>query len=259
MQSIANASPLSPLEPYVGMRPYEARERDLLTGRDADAQILTDKVFSARVTLFYALSGLGKSSVLRALVIPNLESQECETIYLDAWSGAEPETELRQALCKLLALHGLSGSFGDSNSLPKLVQLVTADGRTLALVLDQFEEFLLSHPQRLDPLRTELAALVNDPDLDLRLLITMREEFLANLEPFREKIVNLFQSTYRLEPLDGNAVRTAIAEPAKQFGVGYEQALLDRLVDDLEAPNEPLFERSPSLAPDAEAACSVRE
>ena len=243
MPSTANATPRGPPEPYVGMRPYEARERDLLTGRGEDARILTDKVFSARVTLFYALSGLGKSSVLRALVIPNLESQECETIYLDAWSGAEPETELRIALCNLLTLHGLGGAFGDSDSLAELVRSVAADGRTVALVLDQFEEFLLNHPQRLDPLRTELAALVNDLDLDLRLVITMREEFLANLEPFREKIVNLFQSTYRLEPLDRDAVRRAIAEPVKRFGVGYEQALLNRLVDDLEARKEPFFER----------------
>lgn len=249
MQSTADAAPPSLPAPYVGMRPYEPAEHHLLTGRSADARILTDKVFSARLTLFYALSGLGKSSVVKALVIPELERQECETLYLDAWSGTEPETELRQTLCKRLMLHGLGGAFGDSDPLAELVRLVTGDGRTLVLVLDQFEEFLLNHPQHLDPLRAELAALVNAPGLDLRILVTMREEFLANLEPFREKIVNLFQSTYRLEPLGSEAVREAIWKPAKDFQVDYEEALLDRLVADLEARGERLSKQPVALVP----------
>jgi hypothetical protein len=252
MQSTADVVPLSSQAPYVGMRPYERHERDLLTGRDTDARILTDKIFSARLTLFYALSGLGKSSVLKALVIPELERQECETLYLDAWSDTEPEMELRQALCKLVVLHGLGNAFGDSEPLTGLVRRITADGRTLALVLDQFEEFLLNHPQRLDPLRAELATLVNARDLDLRILITLREEFLANLEPFREKIVNLSQSTYRLEPLDSEAVREAICKPAKLFGVEYEEALLNRLVADLEARKERLSIKQAAPTPELE-------
>jgi hypothetical protein len=221
--------------PYVGLRPYERYESDLLTGRAKDARFLADKVFSARLTLLYSPSGLGKSSLLRALVIPELECEESRTLYLDAWGGEEPEMGVRGALQDLAASLGLAHVLGEAAPLVDWVRLVTADRRTLVLVLDQFEEFLLNHAQRLDPLRKELATLVRTPDLDLRMLVALREEFLANLEPFREEIVTLFQSTYRLEPLNSVAVREAIRAPAERFGVEYEPALLEQLVADLEA------------------------
>src|SRR6185436_15790628 len=49
--------------PYVGLRPYGPEERDLFFGRDSDSPFLQDKILSARVTLLYAPSGIGKSSL----------------------------------------------------------------------------------------------------------------------------------------------------------------------------------------------------
>jgi WD40 repeat protein len=222
--------------PYVGLRQYERYESDLLTGRDKYARFLTDKVFSARLTLLYSSSGLGKSSLLRALVIPELEREECRALYFDAWAGEQPEKEVRSLLEDLATSLGLADALlGPDASLVDWVRLVTSDGGTLVLILDQFEEFLLNHAQRLDPLRNELATLVHTPDLNLRVLVALREEFLASLEPFREDIVTLFQSTYRLEPLGSDDVREAIRAPAKRFGMEYDQALLDQIVADLEA------------------------
>ena len=52
--------------PYIGLKPFSEKERFLFFGREADAKRLVNKILSARVTLFYGPSGVGKSSLLIA-------------------------------------------------------------------------------------------------------------------------------------------------------------------------------------------------
>src|SRR5207302_7563588 len=82
--------------PYIGLRPYEESERDLLYGRDDDAARLINKIFSNPLTLLYAASGVGKTSLLRSLVVPMIRAQDARPIYFDAWAIEEPLLSLRQ-------------------------------------------------------------------------------------------------------------------------------------------------------------------
>ena len=75
--------------------------------------------------------------------------------------------------------------------------------------------------------------MIRNSDLDVRVLLSMREEHLAALEPFRMEILTLFQSTYRLEPLTDEGVQEAIEGPAKLFGVDFQPGLVPELINDL--------------------------
>ena len=79
------------LAPYVGLRPYEREERDWFFGRDQDARLLHDKILASRLTILYSLSGRGKSSLLRALVIPQLEASPALVIPFEDW--AQPDSD----------------------------------------------------------------------------------------------------------------------------------------------------------------------
>jgi len=59
--------------PYVGPRPFGAAEAGRYFGRDQEANQLLSLVVAERLTLFYAQSGAGKSSLLQARLIPHLE------------------------------------------------------------------------------------------------------------------------------------------------------------------------------------------
>ena len=221
--------------PYVGLRPFDLDDSEDFFGRDRDARLLRLKIISAPLTLLYARSGLGKTSLLRVLTIPDLEKHEnCRVIYLDAWSGEQPEKSLYDAIASVAADSGIADPTAGDPTLSELVRLaLSADDRTIVLVLDQFEEFLVNHAGRLDPLRKQLASLVRSRDLNVRVVLALREEFLAALEPFREEILTLFQSTYRLEPLTPEGARDAIEQPATKRGAAFEEALVDRLLIDL--------------------------
>lgn len=219
--------------PYVGMRPYKREEKKWFYGRDADGRIIADKTLAARLTLLYAPSGVGKSSVLNANTIPALEDEDCDVMYWDAWAGSDPTSAIKEKLAAVASSTGVVDPLAGAPTIAELARLVTGNGRTLVLVFDQFEEFLVNHANELDPLRKEVAALVRAQTIDARVLISLREEFLASLEPFRQEILILFQSTYRLEPLTTDDVRTAIVKPALLFEGQVESKLADKLIIDL--------------------------
>lgn len=225
---------LQPKEPYVGLRPYEREERSIFFGRDRDAQFLTDKIFSAKLTIFYSLSGLGKSSMLRTIVIPRLEEENSRVVYFDDWTGDKPTASLKEKLVRLAEKMGIPDPAAGAPTLTELVRLLKShDDRTLVLILDQFEDFLVSHGQRLDPLRKELSRLIRAGSLDVHVLISLRQEYLASLEPFRKEILKLFESTYHLEHLDDQGISDAIQLPAEVFGATVETELVEALKGDL--------------------------
>lgn len=61
--------------PYIGLRPYEEADQDKFFGRDMDRQILIDKILTHKLTLLFATSGVGKSSLLQAAVICHSATQ----------------------------------------------------------------------------------------------------------------------------------------------------------------------------------------
>lgn len=225
--------------PYVGLRPFERTEQAIFFGRALDAGFLKDKIFSARLTLLYAPSGVGKSSILRTLVTPALEEQHAWVKYVDNWTADDPCAALKTRLVKFASELGIPDAGKDSPTLTEVVsRIAKADDRTAILILDQFEEFLVTHGKQLDPLRKELAALVRTSGLDVRVVLSLRQEFLAALEPFRNEILNLFQSTYLLDSLDDQGLRDAIEKPVEIFGGEYEPDLTDQLVADLRATED---------------------
>jgi len=257
----ASASPQDTAAPYPGLRPYRREERHLFFGRARDAALLCNQILAAHLTLFFGQSGRGKSSLLRTLLIPELEGEGSRIFAYDNWTPENPVAALAEALSefiegseKILDESAYDDKAGGLESAPLVARVRTAsrptsdsilpalvrrltvyDPRPLVIVLDQFEEFFVHHEKLIPAMRRELAALVrlaaND---DVRIVVSLREEFLASLESFRRDIPGLFDSTYRLEPLTEDAVREAITEPARAFGALVDPALVDRLIADIE-------------------------
>ncbi len=60
--------------PYVGLQPYTEADRDYFFGRQREQRIIASNLYAAPLTVLYGASGVGKSSVLLAGVVPHLRT-----------------------------------------------------------------------------------------------------------------------------------------------------------------------------------------
>lgn len=249
--------------PYIGPRAFEQNETQYFFGRDQEVEILTGQVMARRASLLFAQSGAGKSSLLRAGLLPELTRQE--TI----GRGHRKRTYQKMAVLPVLTVgSGIPGQVSREirnvysfsallTLLPQadpneLVELSLSDGLfryfqigaderasvttdSALLIFDQFEEIFTHHPtqraHRHDFFRQVSETL--DKHSVIHVLFSMREDFIARLTPHERVLPEPLQSRFRLEPLQPAAALTAIINPASQadrtFAAGVAEALVDNL------------------------------
>ena len=233
------------LEPYIGLKPFTEQEKDRFFGRAHETSILLDKIRANRLTLLLAASGVGKSSLLQAGIMPAFRADgHAELIYHNAWA-AEPGAALRQSILNHYANRpGLSSFGGDFTQLSLKDTLLACtlfgSGQQI-LLLDQFEEFF--NYQRFQKgfkaFVEELSAAVLDRSLPACFVFSMREDFALELNAFKPFLPGVFDSYFRLEKLTRDQARLAIEQPLQQIGWSFapkqdsKEGLLEQVLDDL--------------------------
>ena len=144
---------LSRTHPWPGLATYEEDAQAYFFGREHETQALVRQIRMAPLTVLYGRSGLGKSSLLKAGVFPQLRAQCYLPVYLRLTYGAnariDPVDQIAERLAEeIAAAAGLDGpGRGPTETLwhwlhRKEFELWSADNRlwTPVLVFDQFEE-----------------------------------------------------------------------------------------------------------------------
>ena len=130
-------------EPYKGLRPYEEADQDNFFGRDAEQQILVDKILTHKLTFLFAASGVGKSSLLQAAVLPTLkrpDRKNLDAVYYRDWVS-NPILTLKHTLADYLTQrYQLTNVLDVQLPLTDLLRDCTVFTSTpLVIILDQFE------------------------------------------------------------------------------------------------------------------------
>ena len=86
----------------------------------------------------------------------------------------------------------------------------------LLIILDQFEEYFLYHGQESGrgTLYSELSRAVNDPNLRVSFLVSLREDALSKLDLFKGRIPNLFDNSLRVDHLSRAGARAGYKKTA---------------------------------------------
>ncbi|MBI3799632.1 MAG: ATP-binding protein [Deltaproteobacteria bacterium] len=217
--------------------PYSEEDALFFFGRDAEREIITANLMASRLTLLYGASGVGKSSVLRAGVAHHLrevarqnlaerETPEFAVVVFSTWRD-DPVVELTKRV-QASVIQTLNGQTIEpvplSRTLAQNLRAWTERlGGDLLIILDQFEEYFLYHMQEdgEGTFAVEFPRVVNQPDLRVSFLISIREDALAKLDRFKGRIPNLFDNYLRIEHLDREAARAAIKKPIEQYNRLY--------------------------------------
>ena len=207
--------------PYVGLQPYRERDRKFFFGREDESRIIVSNLYAAPLTILYGASGVGKSSLLRAGVIPELVREAAAVAIFAEWHAPDFLMRIRQAA--VAAVAAASGTPFDIEPSAPLDEVLAGAGSHLGgpvlLIFDQFEEYLLSHPEATldDPFESQFARSVNRTDVDAGFLISLREDWLSRLDRFRVRIPYLLDNVVQLTHLKREAAERAIREPLRVY------------------------------------------
>jgi len=224
--------------PYKGLQEFNEADAGYFFGRDE----LVDRLLaacSARLASVVGPSGSGKSSVVRAGLVPRL--REAGVAGSERWTivtmlpGRYPFAEFDAAMARATGGSCQPCDPSDDGSITRsAVRCLTGETGVVLIVIDQFEELftLTDEPIRRAFLRNLVTA-VNDPHGRIRVLLTIRADFydrplmypeFAGL--FTENIVNVI-------PLTPAGIEAASVEPARMVGVGFAPDLLAEVVSDM--------------------------
>ena len=197
----------SAVNPYRGLRAFEAGDRAVFFGRDAEARAVIERLRGDRLVVVAGDSGVGKSSLCRAAVVPRIEA------------GA---LEGRWTTVTLLPGH---------HAFAERVAALDADPPTTPTLLfvDQLEELVTTcTPAQREQIDRALVRLAQAPHIAV--LATVRGDFVTRLAALPALGEQLGRALYILRPLGPAALREAIVAPATARGAAFES---DGLVDEL--------------------------
>ncbi len=222
-----------PTRPYKFLDYYTENDQGLFFGREEEIENICSRILSRRSFLLYGRSGVGKSSILRAGVIPRLQDQGHRTCIIRSFT--DPLQNMQRMVRRLVSGNGAGGFDPDGVSLQELLHRNwPGPASRIVVMLDQFEEFfLLLDEQGRKAFVEELAVIMEDDALPLQFVFVMREDMLAEMSRLKPAVPEIFHHEYRLSRLTSEQAAQAITGPAWRVGCRFEDALVDRLLEDL--------------------------
>jgi hypothetical protein len=256
MNDIDRNAAIDARNPWLGLASFTEETRDYFHGRDEEIAELARRVQRKLLTVLFGQSGLGKTSILRAGLVPRLRAQGYCPVYVRIDYGREapePAEQIKRAIAQTARRSGewtQEGVAVTGESLWEFLHhrddvLQDEAGKTLIplLIFDQFEEiFTLAQTDEQGRARaarfvTDLSDLVeNRPPRELearldsddtaaerfdfarsdyRVLIALREDYLAPLESLKATMPSITQNRLRLAPMTGTQALAAVLRPGK--------------------------------------------
>ena len=255
MKTSAPIATVDAENPWLGLVSFTEETRGYFHGREEEAAELSRRVQRKLLTILFGQSGLGKTSILQAGLVPRLRPEGFCPVYVrldyDPHSPS-PAEQIKRAVFRATEAAGSwtqSGSAVTGETLWEFLHhrddvLKDAHGRTLIpiLIFDQFEEiFTLAQSddagrKRAQEFLADLADLVeNRPPValearidrdeadaarfdfaraDYRILISLREDYLAHLEGLKGQMPSVTQNRMRLARMTGAQAVAAVRAPA---------------------------------------------
>jgi hypothetical protein len=244
--SVEAASPaVDKGNPWLGLASFTEETREYFYGRDEEVAELARRVQRKLLTVLFGQSGLGKTSILRAGLVPRLRAQGYSPVYVRVDYGRdapEPAEQIKEAIRRARSEAAAVAPGTNAESLWEFLHhREAASAPTPLLIFDQFEEiFTLAQTDDFGRARAarfveQLADLVEnrppksletqlDEDdsvadrfdfarSDYRVLIALREDYLAPLESLKTHMPSIAQNRLRLAPMTGTQALAAVTRP----------------------------------------------
>jgi WD40 repeat protein len=235
--------------PYVGPRPFLPTDCQRFFGRDREAIDLKHRVMAHPITLLYSMSGAGKTSLINAKLVPDLvENERCHVLPPARVRGLSwkldpagiPNIFVFQAVMSWQShvdahTAGLLKGRTLKDEITPKAKLAEANDALLIAVFDQFEELFSAYSSRWGDRRGffEQLAEALESTSNLRVVIAMREDYVASVDPYASLMPENLRTRFRLERLRREAALEAVINPLKETGRCFAPGVAKMLIDSL--------------------------
>lgn len=219
--------------PFPGLLPFDANDAAIFFGRNAETRTIIERLNArknlggTKVLVLSGPSGVGKSSLIRAGILPRLGFDDANWIISPPFRpGLDPVNGLTDAVC--ISLHCTPELIHSSELILRRVQEIRH--RKILIAIDQAEElfYLSKHASEF----YQLWNFISSDDFPFVFVIGLRSDYIAAFQTICAKYPRLAFDNIPIGPFQDQNVRAIIEEPAKIAGVQFEKALVDRLVQD---------------------------
>ncbi|UCE07479.1 MAG: hypothetical protein JSW07_05440, partial [bacterium] len=241
--------------PFVGLRPFESEESLYYFGRSEQTKALLQQLHGTRFLAVVGSSGSGKSSLVRAGLIPILEAgflvQDRDLWHIAKMKpGDQPIYNLACALLKVFEEQPLEKQFkafadslcnkGVHTVLEKIAHPLNNADSNMLLLIDQFEEIFRFGLNTSDSAKRDEASefvalllrLSEQTEAPVYVCLTMRSDYLGDCDAFHGLPEAMNRSQYLVPRLTRWQRREAIEGPIRLSGAKIAPRLVDRLLNE---------------------------
>jgi serine/threonine protein kinase len=237
--------------PYPGLNAFQESDADRFFGRTREVAAAVNRLRDQPLLTVVGPSGVGKSSFVRAGVVPALKQSGESWTSLVIRPGRQPMAALAHAVAPMVTQSATTVAGDLSEQQVVLERLQNEPGylgtalrsrarrrnQRMLLFVDQFEEIytLVADPQQRLAFTACLASVADDATAPLRVVLSIRSDFLDRLAQDPSITADLAHSMFFLAPPGRESLREASVEPAEMAGYQFESpALVEHMLDHLQ-------------------------
>src|SRR6478736_2781402 len=269
--------------PYAGLRSFQEENAGCFFGRSREVAAMVMRIQDGPLTAVVGPSGVGKSSFVRAGVVPALRLSGQSWQVLVARPGRSPLLALASLLAPLM---GNAANMGSSANVEEdmvaqreiaqrlvfepgylgsiLRSISRRTGQRFLLFVDQFEELytLCANPEQRRAFTTALAGAADDATSPVRVILSIRSDFLGRVGEDAHFMAEISRGLFFLGPPGPEGLREALVHPAEMCGYRFEtRGMVEEMIHHLEASSGALANHADAvvgkLTPAARALCRM--
>ncbi len=215
------------VSPFKFLDSFTLTDRNIFFGRDHEISELYRKVFESKILLVYGISGTGKSSLVNCGLASRFDDSDWLPVSVRRGSNIIESLEVAFGKQSLTPLKK------NQTIINKLQSVYLDHFKPVYLIFDQFEELFIFGNREEKEGFIQIIKEILESEIHCRIIFIIREEFLAGMTEFEEKLPEIFTNRFRVEKMKKGSAISAVDGPCTVAGIKTDEGFSEELINNL--------------------------